>query len=84
MKIPLEKAMESKVIDNRELKIVLKQFIWDSSGRTRKEINDYIYPLLNEEDAIMNNRVRTALTYLRTNKIIKNIGTDTKPIWIKN
>ena len=84
VKIPLEKAMESKVIDNRELKILLKQFIWDSSGRTRKEINDYIYPLLNEEDAIMNNRVRTALTYLRTNKIIKNIGTDTKPIWIKN
>ena len=29
------------------------------------------------------NRVRTALTYLRTKELIENSGTDTKPIWIK-
>lgn len=51
-------------------------------GRTRQEINDYIYPLINDNLENKNSRVRTALTYLRTKHLIENIGSDTKPIWI--
>ncbi len=55
----------------------------DGDGKTRKEINEYIYPILNETISRMDSRVRTALTYLRTKEFIENSGTDTKPIWIK-
>ena len=58
-------------------------FIKESSdGRTRQEINDYIYPQMNEDLATKNSRVRTSLTYLRKKDLIENIGSDTKSVWI--
>ena len=65
------------------MKELILAFIKESSdGRTRQEINDYIYPLMNEELETKNSRVRTSLTYLRKKDMIENIGSDTKPIWI--
>ena len=49
---------------------------------SRKEINDYIYPMLNDSIETKDNRVRTVLTYLRTKGFIENKGSFTKPIWI--
>lgn len=71
-------------IDNNKLKELILSCIKSSlkNGRTRREINDYIYPLMNEELRIKNSKVRTALTSLRKNNLIENIGSDTKPIWI--
>lgn len=71
-------------IDNNKLKELILSYIKSSlkNGRTRREINDYIYPLMNEELRIKNSKVRTALTSLRKNNLIENIGSDTKPIWI--
>lgn len=37
---------------------------------------------MNEKLEIKNNRVRTALTYLRKKNLIENIGSDARPIWI--
>lgn len=50
-------------------------------GITRQEINEYIYPILNDKKEIMNNRVRTTLTYLRKKQYIENLGSDTKSKW---
>ena len=83
-KVPLfHKNNNLEIISNNELKELILNFIKDSSnGRTRKEINDYIYPKMNEDLKIMNNRVRTSLTYLRKKNYIENISSDTKSIWI--
>ena len=58
-------------------------FIKGSSGKTRKEINDYTYPILNQDAKTMDNRVRTSLTYLRKHGFIENTGSDTKSIWLE-
>lgn len=42
-----------------------------SVDRTRQEINDYIYPQMNEDLKAKNNRVRTALTYLKKKNLLK-------------
>ncbi len=34
------------------------------------------------EDLEKNNKVRTSFTYLRKNDLIKNVGSDTKSVWI--
>ena len=80
--IPLEKPKDSEYIKSQELKRLLYEFI-SEEGKSRKEINDDIYPILNDTVVKMDSRVRTALTYLRTKDFIENKGTDTKPIWIK-
>ena len=65
------------------MKELILAFIKESSaGRTRQEINDYIYPQMNDNFETKNSRVRTALTYLRKKGLIENIGSDTKSIWI--
>lgn len=70
-------------IGNNELKEMIVNFIKESlDGRTRREINDYIYPQMNEDLEVKNNRVRTSLTYLRKKGLIENLGSDTKSIWI--
>ncbi len=67
-----------------ELKKLILEFIKSSNnGRTRQEINDYIYPKMNINIENKNSKVRTALTYLRKKELIKNIGSDVKPIWVK-
>lgn len=73
----------SKYINNNKLKELIFDFIKEfSNGRTRQEINDYIYPQMRENLETKNNRVRTSLTYLRKKNMIENIGSDAKPIWI--
>lgn len=64
-------------------KELILTFIKESSGgRSRQEINDYIYPQMNDNLEIKNSRIRTSLTYLRKKDLIENIGSDTKSIWI--
>ena len=62
--------------------MLLYEFI-SEEGKSRKEINDYIYPILNDTVEKMDSRVRTALTYLKSKNFIENKRTDTKPICIK-
>lgn len=68
------------IITSAKLRELIFEYIKSSDmGRTRQEINNYIYPLINENK---NSKVRTSLTYLRTKNLIKNIGSDSKPKWI--
>lgn len=83
VKIPLIKTENKRYIKSQELKTLLYQFIVEGVGKSRKEINEYMYPMLNDTIEKKDSRVRTALTYLRTKNLIENSGTDTKPIWIK-
>lgn len=82
--VPLtNKSSNSGFINNKELKELILAFIKESlDGRTRQEINDYIYLQMNEDLETKNNRVRTSLTYLRKKDLIENIGSDTKSVWI--
>lgn len=52
-------------IDVYELRKLILAFIVNSDGKTRQEINDYIYPKLIDKDVKKDNRVRTTLTYLK-------------------
>ena len=83
VKIPLVRIEDKIYIKSGELKRLLYEFISNGKGKSRREINEYIYPILNDTIEKMDSRVRTALTYLRTKKFIENSGTDTKPIWVK-
>ena len=82
--VPLtNKSSNSGFINNKKLKELILVFIKESSnGRTRQEINDYIYPQMNGDLKTKNNKVRTVLTYLRKKEFIENISSDTKSIWI--
>ena len=82
--IPItNKNSNEKFINNNKLKELILAFIKENfDGRTRQEINDYIYPQMNEEIEAKNSRVRTSLTYLRKKDMIENIGSDTKSVWI--
>ena len=84
VRIPLvSKKEENEFISVSILRELILNFVKDSEGRSRQEINEYIYPILNESKEIMNSRVRTTLTYLRKKDLIENLGSDTKPIWTK-
>ena len=84
-KIPLVKTDDigNEYISSQKLKELILNFIKGSSGKTRKEINDYIYPILNQDVKIMDSRVRTSLTYLRKKNLIENGGSDTKSTWLE-
>jgi len=81
--VPLTKTTKNSenYITSSKLKDIILEFITDSNGRTRQEINDFVYPMLNEEIAVMNNRVRSSLTYLKKKGFIYNSGSDTKSLW---
>lgn len=66
-----------------ELRMLIYEFICSSEGKTRQEINEFIYPKLNGDVQTKNNRIRTALTYLKNKKMIENLGSDTKSLWSK-
>ena len=85
VKVPIIKNVvdDGKKIDSFELKELILDFIVNSNGRTRDEINQYIYPKLNYELNSMNSKVRTALTALRKKGLIKNVGSDTRSFWKK-
>ncbi len=75
--------LNNEPIRNDKLKELILAFIRDSSdGRTRQEINDYVYPFLNGKSENMNNRIRTLLTFLKNKGLIENIGSDAKSIWV--
>lgn len=81
--IPINKVVESNIeyISSAELRKIILNFIKNSDGRSRQEINDFVYPQLADDIDIMNSRVRTTLTYLRKKSLIQNDGSDTKPKW---
>ena len=81
--IPLTNKNDNvEFVSNNKLKELIYTFIKESSnGRTRQEINNYIYPQMNEDLETKNNRVRTSLTYLRKKDLIENKGSDTKSVW---
>ena len=82
--VPLtNKSSNSDFINNNKLKELILNFIKESSnGRTRQEINYYIYSRMNEDLETKNNKVRTSLTYLRKKGLIENVGSDAKSVWI--
>lgn len=82
--IPLTDGVSaSKCISVDQLREVILNYIKESeNGRTRQEINAFVYPRMNDSQREKNNRVRTTLTYLKKKKLIKNIGSDTKSVWI--
>ena len=78
--IPL--SNNNEFINSKELKKLILAFIKDSSnGRTRQEINNYIYPKMDGNMTFKNNKIRTSLTYLRKKGLIKNKNTYKKPVW---
>ena len=81
--IPINKVVESNIeyLSSEELRKIILNFIRNSDGRSRQEINDFVYPQLADDIDVMNNRVRTTLTYLRKKSLIQNDGSDTKPKW---
>ena len=81
--IPINKVVESNIeyLSSEELRKIILNFIRNSDGRSRQEINDFVYPQLADDMDVMNNRVRTTLTYLRKKSLIQNDGSDTKPKW---
>ena len=83
VKIPLitEKTGEIEFIEYTKLRKLVFEYISQSEGRTRQEINNYIYPIMNIDEKTMNNRIRTTLTYLKNKNKIENVGSDTKPLW---
>lgn len=84
VKIPLSNEMENdEYVTVEKLRELILDFIKESDGRSRQEINDYIYPILKDAKETMNNRVRTTLTYLRKKDFIENSGSDTKSSWKK-
>ena len=79
--IPLSKTNNNEQITIEMLRDLIYEYIKEGNGKTRKEINEYIYPILNDKLDIMSNKVRTTLTYLRRKSLIQNIGSDTKSMW---
>lgn len=69
-------------LSNVDYKEKLYEFITNHNGVTRKEINDYMYPLLNLGSSECNSKVRYYLRKLNDEGKIDNIGSDKKPIWI--
>ena len=70
-------------LDLDETKEKLYNFIKEKEVVTRKEINNYISPMINvKNNKDLNNKIRYMLTYLKNKNLIENIGTDKKPQWV--
>lgn len=60
----------------------LYEFIKNNNGVTRKDINDFMHPILNSNDEKeFNNRVRYLITKLKNDNLIENVGSDKYSIW---
>lgn len=60
----------------------LYEFIKSNNGVTRKDINDFMYPILNSNDEKeFNNKVRYMISKLKNDNLIENIGSDKYSIW---
>lgn len=65
-----------------DLRRTLLDFIIEHDGVSRKEINDYIYPLLEGyTEKQKTTRVHSMLTTFSHNGTIKNLGTNKAPQW---
>lgn len=73
VRIPLteEKRNFKEEVSIEELRELILVFIKKSKGRTRKEINEYVYSVLNNNSKVVNNRIKTTLAYLRKKDILK-------------
>ena len=68
-----------------ETKEKLYNFIKEKGVVTRKEINNYISPMIkvkNTKD--LNNKIRYMLTYLKNHNYIRNIGNTQNSKWMIN
>lgn len=66
-------------------KKVLLEFIGNRNGVTRKEINDYMYPLFDITDTKkLNAKVKWLLDSLKDTELIVNIGDNRHPFYVKN
>lgn len=77
--------IEKRGLDNKFYMDYIMNYLDQFESATRKEINDFLYPKLPSTLSIEDkrNRVKYLLTILRKEKKIRNIGSDTKSIWIK-
>ena len=85
--VPLTEKVTDIVLDAieemDELKIKLFDYIKNSNGVSRQEINDYMYPLFDTTDENeLNNKTRYIINFLRERNLIHNKGTKNKPKWI--
>ena len=83
--VPLEanKMSVEPALNLDETKEKLYNFIKEKGVVTRKEIDNYISPMIsikNHKD--LNNKIRYMLTYLKKKNLIENIGTDKKSKWV--
>ena len=70
-----------KNISNEELRNLIYDFIKNSDGCSREDINNYVYPILNEDLVVTNKKIIVSMTYLRRKGMIKNYSSDKKPLW---
>ena len=82
--ISLNKGKLKKVrVSNENIRNMILQLLQSSNnGKTRKELNEYIYPKISGDLSEKSSKVKAALTYLRRKNLIKNVGTDVKSIWV--
>lgn len=75
--------MDNKGLANSFYRDYIIDYLTNFKKATRQEINQLIYPRLpltySYDDK--NKKVQYLLTSLRQKNKIKNIGSDTKPIW---
>ncbi len=65
------------------LRVAILDFISSHDGVTRKEINDYTYPLLGEISIPQkDSKVHNIIAEISKRKLIKNKGSRTKPLWV--
>lgn len=85
--IPLEnKVKDAPNFDTNnidEIKLKLYEFIKGKNGCSRREINEYMYPLFDTKNIYeLNNKTRYIISYLRKQNLIYNEGTNNKPKWV--
>lgn len=65
-------------------KKILYDFICNNNGVSRKEISEFMVKFYESTDkGKMNGKIKYLLTYLRKNKLIKNVGSSINSIWVK-
>lgn len=77
------KYMDNKGLANSFYRDYIIDYLTNFKKATRQEINQLIYPRLplTYSNGEKNKKVQYLLTSLRQKNKIKNIGSDTKPIW---
>lgn len=81
-KIPL--FVDDLILENinKIVRDLVYNFIKENNGVDRKQIDNYVVSKISVDVKMLRIKVRTSLTYLKTKKLITNVGTDAKPKWI--